>query len=46
MGQKKVDRTKVWQANQIDEEWKRRTEQALADIEAKKQTELTGEKEE
>lgn len=35
MGQKKIDRTKAWEKDQIDIEWTRRTEQALIDIEAK-----------
>lgn len=35
MGQKKIDRTKAWEKDQIDIEWTRRTEQALIDIKAK-----------
>jgi hypothetical protein len=37
MGQKKRDRTTAWRNKQLAIEWKRRTEQAIAEIKAKKE---------
>lgn len=44
MGQKKVDRTRAWQRDQIDAEWQRRTEKALAEIKAKNEAKAIEEK--